>query len=44
MRISFQIGFESAGYFLTKNTVYVLLGWGNRQGITLDELNALVGQ
>lgn len=42
VRTSFQIGFESAGYFLTKNTVYVLLGRGNRQGITLVELNALV--
>lgn len=44
VRTSFQIGFESSGFFLTKNTVYVLLGRGNRQWITIDDLDALVGQ
>lgn len=41
---SFQIAFEAPGFFLTKNTVYVLLGRGKRQSMTIDDLNSLVGQ
>lgn len=41
---SFQTGYESPGFFLTKNTAYVLLGKGKRQAINVDDLNALMGQ
>lgn len=44
VRTSFQTGYESPGFFLTKNTVYVLMGKGKRQVITVDDLNALMGQ
>jgi hypothetical protein len=44
VRTSFQTGYESPGFFLTKNTAYVLLGKGKRQVITVDDLNALMGQ
>lgn len=43
VRTSFQIGLEAPDFFLTKNTVYVLLGKGNRQWITIKDLDALVG-
>lgn len=44
VRTSFQTRYESSGFFLTKNTVYVLLGDGRRQLIAIDDLNALVGK
>ncbi|SEH85303.1 DUF6957 family protein [Pseudomonas asplenii] len=40
VRTSFQSRYEAPGFFLTRNTVYILLGRGSRQNITVDELNA----
>lgn len=44
VRSSFQTTYEAPSFFLTKNTVYVLLGGGKRQVITIDDLSALSGQ
>lgn len=44
VRSSFQTSYEAPSFFLTKNTVYVLLGRGKRQVITVDDLSALSGQ
>lgn len=41
VRSSFQLSYEEAGFFLTKNTVYVLLGKGSRQTITAEDLISL---
>jgi hypothetical protein len=41
VRSSFQLSYEEKGFFLTKNTVYVLLGNGTRQGITVSDLISL---
>ncbi|NVZ75195.1 hypothetical protein HX859_09890 [Pseudomonas gingeri] len=38
LRSSFQLSYEEPGFFLTKNTVYVLLGKGTRQQITVQDL------
>ncbi|QHC98428.1 hypothetical protein PspR84_28560 [Pseudomonas sp. R84] len=44
VRTSFQTRYEAPGFFLTKNTVYVLLGDGKRQLITVEDLHALIGK
>lgn len=41
IRSSFQLSFEENGFFLTKNTLYVLLGNGTRQRITVSDLVSL---
>ncbi|WP_339496119.1 DUF6957 family protein [Pseudomonas sp. RA_105y_Pfl2_P56] len=41
VRSSFQLSFEDNGFFLTKNTLYVLLGKGARQRITVSDLTSL---
>lgn len=41
VRSSFQQRYDDDGFFLTKNTVYVLLGDGNRQQITARDLLSL---
>ena len=41
VRSSFQLSYKETGFFLTKNTVYVLLGNGMRQKITIRDLASL---
>ncbi|MDN3218884.1 DUF6957 family protein [Pseudomonas nunensis] len=41
VRSSFQQSYDDDGFFLTKNTVYVLLGDGNRQQITARDFLSL---
>lgn len=41
VRSSFQLSYKKTGFFLTKNTVYVLLGSGMRQKITVRDLISL---
>ncbi|MFJ5235183.1 DUF6957 family protein [Pseudomonas neuropathica] len=41
VRSSFHLSHERTGFFFTRNTLYVLLGTGTRQRITLDELLSL---
>lgn len=41
VRSSFQQSYDDDGFFITKNTVYVLLGDGNRQQITARDLLSL---
>lgn len=41
VRSSFQLSFEENGFFLTKNTLYVLIGKGTRQRITVSDLTSL---
>ncbi|KAB0486462.1 hypothetical protein SAMN04490202_2813 [Pseudomonas reinekei] len=44
VRSSFHTSHGPPGFFITKNTVYLLLGMGKRQVITMADLNALTGQ
>lgn len=44
VRSSFQTSHEAQGFFITKNTVYVLIGNGKRQEISVDDLRALSGR
>lgn len=41
VRSSFQLSYEETGFFLTKNAVYVLLGNGTRQKVTVKDLISL---
>ncbi len=41
VRSSFQLSYKETGFFLTKNTVYILLGNGMRQKITVRDLISL---
>ncbi|WP_025130871.1 hypothetical protein [Pseudomonas sp. PH1b] len=41
VRSTFQLKYEGEGLFFTKNTLYVLLGMGTRQSITLSDLLSL---
>jgi hypothetical protein len=41
VRSSFQMSYDDEGLFFTKNTLYVLLGNGSRQKITLRDLLSL---
>lgn len=41
VRSTFQLKFEDEGLFFTRNTLYVLLGTGTRQRITLSDLLSL---
>lgn len=43
VRTSFQVSHEESGFFLTRNTVYVLLSKGHRQRISVDDLKAFKG-
>ncbi len=40
VRSSFQLSYEES-FFLTKNSVYVLLGNGTRQNVTVKDLISL---
>ena len=41
VRSTFQLRYEDEGLFFTRNTLYVLLGTGTRQRITLSDLLSL---
>lgn len=41
VRSTFQLRYEGEGLFFTRNTLYVLLGRGTRQSITLSDLLSL---
>ncbi|MNR27113.1 hypothetical protein D3C85_1443680 [compost metagenome] len=41
VRSSFQLNYEETGFSLTKNAVYVLLGNGTRQKVTVKDLTSL---
>ena len=41
VRSTFQLRYEHEGLFFTRNTLYVLLGTGTRQSITLSDLLSL---
>jgi hypothetical protein len=41
VRSSFQLSYKETGFFLTKNTLYILLGNGMRQKITVRDLISL---
>ncbi|WP_256589028.1 hypothetical protein [Pseudomonas sp. HMWF021] len=41
VRSTFQLRYEDEGLFFTRNTLYVLLGTGTRQSITLSDLLSL---
>ncbi|WP_438300153.1 DUF6957 family protein [Pseudomonas sp. NMS19W] len=41
VRSTFQLRYEDQGLFFTRNTLYVLLGAGTRQRITLSDLLSL---
>lgn len=41
VRSTFQLRYEDEGLFFTRNTLYVLLGTGTRQKITLSDLLSL---
>ncbi|NWN50468.1 hypothetical protein HT121_24175 [Pseudomonas sp. MAFF 301514] len=43
VRTSFRVSHEESGFFLTTNTVYVLLGKGHRQRISVDDLKVFKG-
>ncbi|WP_244294940.1 DUF6957 family protein [Pseudomonas helmanticensis] len=41
VRSTFQLRYEDEGLFFTRNTLYVLLGTGTRQSISLSDLLSL---
>jgi len=41
VRSSFMVSYEEGGFFFTQNTVYVLLGNGTRQKISVQNLGCL---
>ncbi|VVQ03507.1 hypothetical protein PS925_02543 [Pseudomonas fluorescens] len=41
VRSTFQLSHERTGFFFTRNTLYVLLGTGTRQRVTLSDLLSL---